>query len=176
MILMALGLYATIDGVGSARQLDELWRTHVASQWIVGDVPISYHTLADFRTDHVALLDELLTHSVATLMAEGLVDLNRVAQDGMRVRAGAGAASFRRRPTPEEALAQAQEQVKALRQEAEDDPATTDRRRKAAQQRAATSGPSGSRRRWRGCPSWRRKRSRIRRGRRRARRPMPSPR
>jgi hypothetical protein len=70
-------------------------------------------------------------------MAEGLVDLNRVAQDGMRVRASAGAASFRRRPTLEEALAQAQEQVDALRQEVEDDPAATDRRRKAAQQRAA---------------------------------------
>ena len=137
MILMALWLYATIDGVGSARQLDELCRTHVAYQWIVGDVSINYHTLADFRIDHVALLDDLLTHSVATLMAEGLVDLNRVAQDGMRVRASAGAASFRRRPTLEEALAQAQEQVEALRQEAEDDPATTDRRRKAAQQRAA---------------------------------------
>jgi len=136
-ILMALWLYATIDGVGSARQLDELGRTHVAYQWIVGDVSINYHTLADFRTDHVALLDDLLTHSVATLLAEGLVDLNRVAQDGMRVRASAGAASFRRRPTLEEALAQAREQVEALRQEAEDDPATTDRRRKAAQQRAA---------------------------------------
>src|SRR5512135_3209931 len=136
-ILMTLWLYATIDGVGSARQLDELWRTHVADQWIVGDVSINYHTLTDFRTDHVALLDDLLTHSVATLMAEGLVDLNRVAQDGMRVHASAGAASFRRRPTLEEALAQAQEQVEALRQEAEDDPATTDRRRKAAQQRAA---------------------------------------
>ena len=136
-ILMALWLYATIDGVGSARQLDELGRTHVAYQWIVGDVSINYHTLADFRTDHVALLDDLLTHSVATLLAEGLVDLNRVAQDGMRVRASAGAASFRRRSTLEEALAQAREQVEALRQEAEEDPATTDRRRKAAQQRAA---------------------------------------
>jgi transposase len=136
-ILMALWLYATIDGVGSARPLDELCRTHVAYQWIVGEVSINYHTLADFRTDHVALLDDLLTHSVATLMAEGLVDLNRVAQDGMRVRASAGAASFRRRPTLEEALAQAREQVEALRQEAEEDPATTDRRRKAAQQRAA---------------------------------------
>jgi Transposase DDE domain len=70
-------------------------------------------------------------------MAEGLVDLNRVAQDGMRVRASAGAASFRRRPTLEEALAEAQGQVEALRQEVEDDPAATDRRRQAAQQRAA---------------------------------------
>jgi len=136
-ILMALWLYATIEGIGSARQLDELCRTHAAYQWIVGDVSINYHTLADFRCDHVALLDDLLTQGLAALMAEGLVDLNRVAQDGMRVRASAGAASFRRRPTLEEALAEAQGQVEALRQEVEDDPAATDRRRKAAQQRAA---------------------------------------
>ena len=95
-ILMALWLYATIDGVGSARQLDRLCRAHDAYRWILGDVAINYHTLADFRTDHVALLDRLLTQSVAALMAEGLVDLERVAQDGMRVRASAGAASFRR--------------------------------------------------------------------------------
>jgi transposase len=136
-ILMALWLYATSDGVGSARRLDELCRTHVAYQWIVGDVPVNYHTLADFRCDHVALLDDLLTRGLAALMAEGLVELNRVAQDGMRVRASAGAASFRRRPTLEEALAEAQGQVEALRQEVEDDPAATDRRRQAARQRAA---------------------------------------
>ena len=86
---MALWLYATIEGIGGARQLDELCREHSAFQWIAGDVSTNYHTLADFRTDHVELLDDLLTKSVATLMAEGLVELNRVAQDGMRVRAGA---------------------------------------------------------------------------------------
>jgi transposase len=136
-ILMALWLYATIEGIGSARHLDELCREHSAFQWIAGDVPTNYHTLADFRTDHVELLDELLTASVATLMAEGLIELNRVAQDGMRVRADAGAASFRRRPTLEEALAEARGQVEALREEVEEDPAATDRRQKAARQRAA---------------------------------------
>jgi transposase len=136
-ILMALWLYATVEGIGSARHLDELCREHAAFQWIAGDVPTNYHTLADFRTDHVDLLDDLLTRSVATLLAEGLVELNRVAQDGMRVRASAGAASFRRRPTLEEALAEAQQQVEALRREVEEDPAATDRRQKAARERAA---------------------------------------
>jgi transposase len=136
-ILMALWLFATIEGIGSARHLDELCREHAAFQWLAGDVPTNYHTLSDFRTGHVALLDELLTKSVATLMAEGLVELNRVARDGMRVRAGAGAASFRRRPTLEEALDEAQAQVQALRQEVEEDPAATDRRQKAARCRAA---------------------------------------
>ena len=136
-ILMALWTYATIDGVGSARQLDRLCRTHDAYRWILGDVAINYHTLADFRTDHVELLDRLLTQSVAALMAEGLVDLERVAQDGMRVRASAGAASFRRRPTLEEALAEAEAQVQALRSELEQDPAAGDRRRQKARERAA---------------------------------------
>ena len=136
-ILLALWLYATADGVGSARHLDRLCRDHVAYQWIAGDVPMNYHTLADFRTDHVALLDGLLTRSIATLLAEGLIELNRVAQDGMRVRASAGAASFRRRPTLVEALTQAEAQVEALRAEAEADPAAADRRQKAARERAA---------------------------------------
>lgn len=136
-ILMALWLYATIEGVGSARRLDALCRDHAAFLWIAGDVPTNYHTLADFRTDHVALLDDLLTRSVAALLAEGLVDLNRVAQDGLRVRASAGAASFRRRPTLEEALAQAEAQVEALRAEAEEDPAASDRRQRGARERAA---------------------------------------
>ena len=74
---------------------------------------------------------------MAALLAEGLVDLQRVAQDGMRVRASAGAASFRRRPTLEEALAEAEAQVEALRAELEQDPAAGDRRRQAARQRAA---------------------------------------
>ena len=136
-ILMTLWLYATIEGVGSARQLDELCREQAAFQWIAGDVSTNYHTLADFRTDHVELLDDLLTKSVAALLTEGLIDLNRVAQDGMRVRASAGAASFRRRPTLDEALRQAQAQVEALRAEVQEDPTAADRRRKSAQQRAA---------------------------------------
>jgi transposase len=135
-ILMALWLYATIDGVGSARQLDELCRSHSAYQWICGDVSVNYHTLSDFRTDHGELLDQLLTQSVAVLLAEGLVDLNRVAQDGMRVRASAGAASFRRRPTLEEALAEAEAQVQALRAELEEDPAASNRRQQKARERA----------------------------------------
>src|SRR4051794_2524144 len=80
-ILLALWLYATSDGVGSARELDRLCRDHVAYQWIAGDVPMNYHTLADFRTGHAGLLDDLLTNSIATLMGEGLIELSRVAQD-----------------------------------------------------------------------------------------------
>lgn len=135
-ILMALWLYATLRGVGSARELDRLCRQHVAYRWICGGVSLNYHTLADFRTRHVELLDRLLTRSVAALVAEGLASLDRVAQDGMKVRAAAGATSFRRRPTLQAALTAAEAQLAALKSELEVDPAAGKRRPRAARARA----------------------------------------
>lgn len=136
-ILLALWLYATLEGVGSARELARLCTTHVAYQWICGDVSMNYHGLSDFRTDHGEFLDRLLTDSVATLMHEGLVTLERVAQDGMRVRASAGAASFRREKTLQECLAEAEEQVQTLKRELEANPAAANKRQQAARERAA---------------------------------------
>jgi transposase len=136
-ILLALWLYATVEGVGSARGLARLCEEHLAYQWLAGEVPMNYHTLADFRTAHPEFLDRLLTQSVAVLMTEDLVDLNRVAQDGMRVRASAGASSFRRRPTLERCLKEAREQVSRLRAEIETDPGQAHTRQHQAQMRAA---------------------------------------
>lgn len=136
-ILFSLWLYATLRGIGSARELNRLCEQHAAYMWICGGVSMNYHTLSDFRTRHVDVLDQLLTESVASLMAEGLVSLDRVAQDGMKVRASAGAASFRRKPTLEELLVEAKQQVEALRSELEADPAGATNRQRAARQRAA---------------------------------------
>ena len=136
-LLLALWLYATIEGIGSARALARLCEEHVAFQWLAGDVPMNYHTLADFRTAHPAFLDDLLTKSVATLMEQDLVDLNRVAQDGLRVRASAGASSFRRQPTLEKCLQEATDQVARLRAEVEADPAKAHAQQHQAQVRAA---------------------------------------
>jgi transposase len=135
-ILMALWLYATLDGVGAARELDRLCEAHVAYQWICGGVSVNYHTLSDFRTANVELLDRLLTQSVAGLMLEGLVTMNRVAQDGMRVRANAGSSSFRRGETLKRLEQEAQEQVETLRKELQDDPAAANKRQRAARERA----------------------------------------
>jgi transposase len=136
-ILLSLWLYASLRGVGSARELNRLCEQHVAYRWICGGVSMNYHTLSDFRAQHVEVLDRLLTESVASLMAEGLVTLDRVAQDGMKVRASAGAASFRRQPTLEEALTEAEEQLRQLKQELDADPAASKTRGQAARARAA---------------------------------------
>ena len=130
-ILMALWLYATVDGVGGAREIERLTQADDAYRWICGGVNANHHTLSDFRCARVDLLDELLTHSVAVLVEQGVVKLVRVAQDGMRVRASAGVASFRRRSTLERCLEEAQAQVEALKREIDADPDASNRRRRA---------------------------------------------
>lgn len=134
---IALWLYATLEGVGSARALAALCTEHNAFRWLCGGVSVNYHTLADFRVEHLDFLDPMLTHSVAVLREQDLVDLNRVAQDGTRVRASAGAASFRRKPTLAECLREAAEQVARLKAEMDDDPSAGSRRQAAARERAA---------------------------------------
>ena len=136
-LAIALWLYATLEGVGSARQLATLCTHHNAFRWLCGGVTVNHHTLADVRVQHLDFLDRLLTHSVAVLREQGLVDLNRVAQDGIRVRASAGAASFRRRPTLDECLIEAEDQVARLKEELDDDPSAGSRRQAAARERAA---------------------------------------
>lgn len=134
-ILLALWLYATLEGVGSARQLSRLVLEHDAYRWISGGVQVNHHSLSDFRVAHDAL-DELLSTSVAALMAAGAVTLKRVAQDGVRVRADAGAASFRRKGSLQDNLERARAQVRDLKAELDADPGQHNRRKVAAAQRA----------------------------------------
>jgi transposase len=135
-ILFALWLYATVEGVGSARAIARLTETHDGYRWICGGVRVNHHTLSDFRAEREAEFDGLLTDSVAALLAVKAVKLKRVAQDGMRVRASAGAASFRRRGTLERCLEEAHAQVEALKEQLEEDPGAGRRRQQAARERA----------------------------------------
>ena len=137
-ILFALWLYATLDGVGSGREVTRLSREHDAYRWICGGVQVNHHALNDFRTANDQVLDELLSDNVAALAAVGAIALERVAQDGMRVRADAGAASFRRQGRLEEHLAEARELVRSLKAQVEADPSAAKRRSQAAQ---AAGGP-----------------------------------
>jgi len=136
-LLLALWLYATSEGVGSARALERLCESHDAYRWLCGGVSVNYHTLSDFRVDNGELLDRLLIENVATLEACGVINLDRLAQDGVRVRASAGAASYRRRARLEEHLARAQQVVEQLKSELDDEPGASNRRIRAARERAA---------------------------------------
>jgi transposase len=135
-ILVALWLWATIDGVGSAREIDRLCERDDAYRWICGGVGVNYHSLADFRTAHEAWLDAQLTASITSLLDRRLITLNAVAQDGLRVRAHAKASSFRRREKLAELRAQAEAQVRTLKRELTEDAGASARRKQAAIERA----------------------------------------
>jgi len=135
-ILLALWLFATVEGVGSARRLAELCTRDFAYLWLCGEVGVNRDLLNTFRSSHPEALDRLMTQTIGILLHHDLVSLSRVAQDGMRVRASAGKHSFRRQATLEDHLQAAREQVERLRQEGDDDAAGRSRQ-EAARQRAA---------------------------------------
>jgi transposase len=135
-LLVALWLYAATQGVAGGRELARLCESSDPYRWLCGTVPVNYHLLNDFRVDHEAALKGLLTQMLAVLIRGGLVTVSRIAQDGTRVRAGAGANSFKRRGTIEQALQQAEAHLEIIDAQAKRAEDATDRRR-AAEARAA---------------------------------------
>ena len=135
---LALWLFATSQGVGSARALARLCESHDAYRWLCGGVSVNYHSLSEFRTAHPELLEQLLVEHVASLSVAGVIDLDEVVQDGVRVRASAGTSSFRRQKKLYKELRKARRLVEHLRDENDDDPDASNRRIKAAQDRAAS--------------------------------------
>jgi transposase len=134
-ILLALWVFATSEGEGNAREIQRLTQLHDAYRWLCGGVKIGYHTISDFRSQQGKVIDELITQVLALLMSKDLVDLSRVAQDGTRVRASAGASSFRREQTLDGLMKQAREHLETVTLEAAD-PAIH-ARRAAARKRGA---------------------------------------
>lgn len=136
-ILIVLWLYATKNGVGSGRELDRLCWEHAAYRWLRGGVALNYHTLNDFRVAHGDKLDQLFTDVLSCLVHQGVVKVNRIAQDGTRVHASAGSSSFRRRETLETLQKKMREHVEAVRKQLDDSASDGSKQRRGARQRAA---------------------------------------
>ncbi len=137
-LLLGLWLYATSEGVGSARLLSRLCERDDVYRWFCGGVGVNHRTLSEFRVSHRELLERLLAHSVTALAAEGLIDLDALSQDGVRVRASAGASSFRRRGKLEQRIAEVKEVLAELAKQVDGDPAADEQRlRKRRAGRAA---------------------------------------
>jgi transposase len=136
-LMLALWLYATSQGVGSARALARLCDSHDAYRWLCGGVSVNHHTLGDFRIECADVLDRLLSEQLASLAEAGVVDLDTLAQDGVKIRASAGTSSFRRAETLDRKLEMAQAVVEQLKTEVEAHPQASNKRIKAARERAA---------------------------------------
>ena len=137
-LLLALWLYATHDGIGSARALARACQSVSAYRWLCGGVGVNHRLLSEFRNDQGARIGQLLQAHVASLSMAGVIDLDEVAQDGVRIRAYAGGGSFRRRKTLESELTKAKALLKRLSEQRDDDdrPGPTGRQLRAARERA----------------------------------------
>jgi transposase len=140
-VVLAVWLYATMEGIGSARAIDRLCQQHAAYRWLCGGAPINHDLLATFRREHAAILDRLLTQSLTGLIAEKLITLEELTIDGTKVRAWAGRGSMSKRKRLKRIEKAVAERVTALKSELDSDPAEPERRRKrrvlqAAEERA----------------------------------------
>jgi transposase len=113
-VLISVWLYAYSKGIGSGREVSRLTEEDSAYQWITGLRAINYHTVSDFRVDHKEALDELFIEVLGLLSAEGLISLERVMHDGMKVKACASGDTFRREERIRVHLELAREQVEAM--------------------------------------------------------------
>ena len=133
-LLVSLWVYGYSQGIGSARAIEELCQWEPAYQWLTGSRVINAHTLSDFRVKHDTALNGLFVQTLGLLSVEGLITLERVMQDGTKIRAKAAADSFRRQQRVEQALKEAKAQVAAVEAMSEEEGS---RRMAKARQRAA---------------------------------------
>jgi transposase len=136
-ILLALWLYATLEGVGSARAMDRLCRYHTAYRWLCGGVEVNHNILAEFRVESGTLLDRLLTQSLTALFADGLVGLDEAAIDGTKVAAAASKDSMSGERRLASLATAVGARVEALKGELAADPAGSERRVKKRALQAA---------------------------------------
>ena len=134
-LLVSLWVYAYSEGISSAREMERLMEWEPAMQWLGGLATVNHHTLSDFRVEHKGALDELFAQLLALLERVGLVNLQQVMHDGAKIRAQAGADSFRREKTLRERLEQARELVAQMGDPRAEAPAKD--RQQAARERAA---------------------------------------
>jgi transposase len=136
-VLLAVWLYATLEGIGAARAIARLCEYHAAYRWLCGRVPVNHDMLSAFRRESGAVLDGLLTQSLTGLIAEGLLTLDEVIIDGTKTQARAGRGSLAQDERLTRIEARVAEHVARLKRELEEDPAGAERRRQERALRAA---------------------------------------
>ena len=120
-LLISLWVYSYSRGVGSARAIARLCESDPAYQWLTGMEVVNAHTLSDFRVQHGEALKGLFEQVLGLLSAEGLITLERVMQDGTKIKAAASSNSFGRRGRIEESLKRAREHVDAVDRQQEEE-------------------------------------------------------
>ena len=136
ILLAALWIYATMDKVSEARELDRRCEEDDSYCWMCGGVTVNYHMLSDFLDDNSEWLDRQIARVVQALENEGFASFEEpCGQDGMRTRADAGSSSFHSKEGLEELAIEAEQRLLALAEIDEDE--SLSKAQKSAQKRAA---------------------------------------
>jgi transposase len=115
VLLVALWLWATADGIGSARQLERRCAEDLAYRWLCGGIGITHQTLRDVRSMYGEAFDALLSRALAALVEAGAINLELVPQDVMKAQGLAGSSLPRRRRRMRALATTATARVRVLR-------------------------------------------------------------
>lgn len=120
-LLLSIWIYSYSRGITSARQISREMEYEPGLQWLSGMEIVNHHTLSNFRVSHEAALHGFMAQILGVLLSEGLVTLERVTQDGTKIRAQAAKRSFGTRTFLNQCLAQAEDHIHELSQQSESD-------------------------------------------------------
>jgi len=135
-LMVALWLWATAEGVGSARQLEKLCAENLAYRWLCGGVKINHEALREFRLMRSDALDELLACSLAALVDERVINLELLSTVALKAETLARSSSAHRRLKALAAVAAAR--IQKLRTALDrDDPIADERHNRAARRDAS---------------------------------------
>jgi transposase len=116
-MLFSLWLFATVEGIGSARRLAKLCERDLAYQWICGGLQPSYRTLSTFYADNGDFLDATFVDILATLTQGGLLTVKAITLDGRKIPANASKDGCHREATLDRHRLEAEQRVATLREQ-----------------------------------------------------------
>src|ERR1700693_992231 len=119
-LLLSIWIYSYSRGVSSARQISREMEHEPGLQWLAGMEVVNHHTLSDFRVAHGTALQNLMEQVLGVLFSEGLGGLERVTQDGTKIRAQASKRSFLDRKRLQQCLDLARQHVAEVDADAAD--------------------------------------------------------
>lgn len=134
-LLISIWIYAITLGIHSAREISRQMGCEPGLQWLAGLRVVNHHTLSDFRSRNEPALRRLFEQVIALLHMKRLVTLERVTQDGTKIRADVSKKTFSREEKIRAHLKLAREQMEHLERQAQEEQST--RKQKAARERAA---------------------------------------
>jgi transposase len=133
-LLLSMWVYAYSRGISSAREIERQCEYEPGLQWLTGMGVVNHHTLSDFRVQHGEQLRELFVQVLGVLQLKKLITLERVTQDGTKIRANVNKKTFTRESKIRAHLDLARKHVEEMEREEAEHEKT---RRAAARRRSA---------------------------------------